>query len=63
MIYIKKLLKICHFQKNQVYLQILLLLKNIGYHVFKVILGIFHSLNWFWTFKLYILEYIENNIM
>jgi hypothetical protein len=44
MIYIKYLLKISHFQ-NQVHLQVFLLFKSIGYNVFKVTLGIFHSLN------------------
>jgi hypothetical protein len=32
------------FKKIQVLLQVLLLFKNIGYNVFKVLLGIHHSL-------------------
>jgi hypothetical protein len=59
MVYIKKLLNICHCQKFQIHLQVLLLLKNTSYNVFKMFLGIFHSLDWLE----YIYQYIENNIM
>jgi hypothetical protein len=43
----KNIIKIYH-------LQILPLFKNIGYNVFKLFLGIFHSLDWFQTFNIYI---------
>jgi len=55
MVYIKNLLKIWHCQKIQVHLQVLLLLKSIGYNVFKMFLGIFHLLNWFQKNLIYIL--------
>ncbi len=51
MVYINFFLKICYCQ---VHLQVLLLFKNISYNVFKMLLSIFHSLDWFQTFKVYI---------
>ncbi len=54
MVYIKNLLEICHVKKIQAHLQVHLLLKNIGYTVLKMLLGIFHSLDWFQTFRIYI---------
>jgi len=54
MVYIKNLLKICHCQKIQVHLQVLLLLKSIGNNAFQMFLGIFHLLNWFQNFRIYI---------
>ncbi len=54
MAYIKNLLYDI-VKKIQVHLQVLLLLKNINYNVFKNKLGIFYSLNQFQTFKTYIL--------
>jgi len=53
MVYIINMLKIYHLKKK-LHLQVLLLFKNIGYNVFKVFLGIFHSLDWFQTFDIYI---------
>jgi hypothetical protein len=52
---IKNLVKICHCQKNQIHLQIFLLLKNTSYNVFKVFF-----IHWI-DFKLlkYIYQYIE----
>jgi len=44
MVYIINMLKIYHLKKK-LHLQVLLLFKNIGYNVFKVFLGIFHSLD------------------
>jgi len=54
MVYIKNLSKNVIVKKIQIHLQMLLLFKNIGYNDFKMFLGIFHSLNWFQTFKVYI---------
>jgi hypothetical protein len=54
MVYIKNLSKNVIVKKIQIHLQMFLLFKNIGYNDFKMFLGIFHSLNWFQTFKVYI---------
>ncbi len=54
MVYIKKLLQICHFQKNSSpFTSPFSILKH-WYNVFKVFLGICHSLDWFQTFRVYI---------
>jgi len=54
MVYIKKLPKICHFQKNLSPFTNPLLLKNTSYNVFKMLLGISHSLDSFQNFRIYI---------
>jgi len=41
MVYIKKIAKKCHFEKISNHFQVILLLKNISYNVFKVLLGTF----------------------
>jgi hypothetical protein len=49
MVYIKNLLNICNFKKIQIHLQVFLLFKSTGhgYNGLKIILDIFHSLDWF----------------
>jgi len=54
MVYIKNLLKNVIVKKIQVHLQVSLLLKSIGYNVSKMFSSIFHSLNQFQTFRMYI---------
>jgi len=45
MVYVKNLLKICDCQKNSNLFTSFLLLKNTNYNIFKIFLGIFHSLD------------------
>jgi hypothetical protein len=54
MVYIKNLLKIRHCQKNSSPFTSVLLFKNTSYNVFKMFLGIFHSLDRCQTFRVYI---------
>jgi len=46
MIYIENLLNISHLKKIQIHLQVLLLLKNTCYNVFKVFLSIIYINMW-----------------
>jgi hypothetical protein len=63
MVYIKTLLNIMSFSlKFKFIYKFFLLFKNISYNVFKVFLGVFHSLDWFQTFRVYISIH-WNNIM
>jgi len=49
----KKIAEIMSFsKKNQVHLQVLLSSKMITYNGFQVLLGVFHSFDWFQTFRI-----------
>ncbi len=54
MVYIKNLLRICHCQKNSSPFTIPFIILKIGYNVFKMLLGIFHSLYQFQKIWIYI---------
>jgi hypothetical protein len=54
MVYIKNLLRICHCQKNSSPFTIPFIIQKIGYNVFKMLLGIFHSLYQFQKNWIYI---------
>jgi hypothetical protein len=59
MVYINFFKKNLIVKNIKVHLKVLVLLKNTSYNVFKMFLGIFHSLDQFQTFRVYIYQYIE----